>query len=147
MKAAHNLEKTAWFLKEKQPSPLKSLKKFKLIWTWASLVCCASYKPHRAGPELVPAEPCSHGQPLAASRRQRSPARGALPAPGEPVSRVLHAVNQSPLQSGQTYARKGFHCNPSQLNNHTTEHTLITDDHHLFFPKGMRVGSANHVFL
>lgn len=69
------------------------------------------------GTGLVPAQLGCLRQPLTTSWQTRRPARAAVPVPGERASTARHAVNQSPLRSRPTYARKGLHCSPSQLEN------------------------------
>lgn len=69
------------------------------------------------GTGLVPAQLGFLRQPLTTSWQTRRPARAGVPVPGERASTARHAVNQSPLRSRPTYARKGLHCSPSQLEN------------------------------
>lgn len=98
-------------------------------------MCCASYKPYMAGTELVPAQLCFLRQPLTTSWQKHNPASGVVSVPGELASTIMHTVNQTLLQSRQTYARKGLHRNPSQSDN---PHYRVSFSHQLpvgFFKK------------
>lgn len=87
--------------------------------TW--LVCCTSYKPYMAATELKPAQLCFSSQPLTTSWQKNNLASVTVSVPGECARAVRHIVNQTPLQSRQTYARNPLRCNPSQPDNpHST---------------------------
>lgn len=79
-------------------------------------MCGAGYKAHLAGTAQVPAELCLRLPP--------HPARVGVRPRGSCQHRQALCKLEL-LQPGQSWARKGSHCSPSQLGSYTPEGALV----------------------